>query len=64
MTGVGHIQSVVDTTIATSALSSPLWLQAIEEGFHAYVLIGGCILLTLRIILAVRDFRAKKDQDE
>ena len=47
----------VDGTLAGSTLSSPLWIQAVTDGFQIYVLAGGAVLLTLRIVKAIIDWK-------
>ncbi len=59
MTSETVIQHAVDTGIAGTAVTSPLWIQMIAEGLHIYVLAGGAILLTLRCAKAVRDFKGR-----
>ena len=54
---------IPDGMIATGALTTPIWLQQVEEAFAIYILVGGAALLTLRIIAMIRDFRKDKKED-
>lgn len=46
-----------DATTAVAAVTVPLWLQDIELGVRALVMLGGLALLVLRILGAWRDLR-------
>lgn len=54
------IKNTVDAAIGVGALSSPVWLQWIENGLGLFMLFGGAALLALRIYLAIREIRDKK----
>lgn len=58
-----HAQEIVDAALATGAITTPLWLQTLEEGIHIYILIGGAVLLTLRVVKLVREMRSKRNAD-
>ena len=41
--------AIPDGVLASSALSSPLWLQWVEQEVGLFLLIGGAILLAIRL---------------
>ena len=53
----------VDAVIATGVISTPLWLQLIEQGFQVFMLMGGAALLCMRIWITVKELRSKKKDD-
>lgn len=53
-------ESMTDFGVGGVAVSVPLWLQHLELWAQAFVLIGGAVLLALRLALAVRDLRRKE----
>ena len=57
----GPAQYTADGTIAAAAISSPIWVDTLAQGLHVYVVVGGAILLTLRIVKAVRDIKRKSE---
>ena len=54
---------IPDAVLATGALTTPLWLQQVEEAFAIYLLLGGAVLLTMRIVAMIRDLRRGKKED-
>ena len=50
-------QNVPDAVLAAGALSAPLWIRFLDDGLHVYVLVGGALLLTLRVIQAILEIR-------
>lgn len=44
-----------DYALASAAITGPIWMQNIEPWITEYVLIGGGALLTIRIIIALRE---------
>jgi hypothetical protein len=54
--------AAVDGTVAVGTISLPLWLASLEVWVQALVLIGGAILLAMRIIAAWRDLRDGRRQ--
>ncbi len=48
---------MTDFGVGGVAVSVPLWLQHLELWAQAFVLLGGAVLLALRLALAVRDLR-------
>tara|TARA_Y100000310_G_scaffold303505_1_gene341891 strand:- start:513 stop:725 length:213 start_codon:yes stop_codon:yes gene_type:complete len=57
-------QTYVDTALATGAVASPWWLTMLQSGVELYVLIGGSILLTIRLTCAFRDWRKSGKVDK
>lgn len=55
---------MTDFGVGGVAVSVPLWLQYLELWAQAFVLIGGAVLLALRLALAVRDLRRKEGGNE
>lgn len=55
---------VTDFGVGGMAVSVPLWLQQLELWAQAFVLIGGAVLLALRLVLAVRDLRRRRGADD
>ena len=53
-------QQTADALLAGTAISSPFWIEAVGTGLHIYLVGGGAVLVTLRIIKAVRDFKRKE----
>ena len=59
---MSHVSDqAADATLAVAAVSAPFWLEAVTNGLHIYITIGGAVLLTLRIAKAVRAFKSKED---
>lgn len=48
---------VIDTAIGTGAISTPLWISVIEGWLGFGILVGGFILVIIRIALAIRDWQ-------
>jgi len=53
-------RQVFDIGLGGTALSSPLWIQGVESGLGVAMLIGGVVLLTLRIIISWREYQKGK----
>lgn len=47
----------IDGTLGTVAVSSPIWLQWLENGLGLFMLVGGAALLVLRLAIAWREWR-------
>lgn len=47
----------IDAAIGGVAASSPLWYQYVETGLGIFMLIGGAVLLCLRLAIAWRDWK-------
>lgn len=52
--------TTVDLTGGTAMLASPLWIQVVESGIEAYVLVAGGALVTIRLVLACRELLQKR----
>ncbi len=52
-----------DFGVGGTAVTVPLWLQHLEIWAQAFVLVGGAVLLVLRIAGALRDLRRKEGED-
>lgn len=53
-------ESMTDFGLGGAAVTVPLWLQYLEAWAQAFVMIGGAVLLVMRLVLAVRDLRRKE----
>jgi hypothetical protein len=52
-----HAQQAADVALGAAVISHPLWLDTLTNGLSVYIMIGGAILMTLRIVMAVRDWK-------
>ena len=50
---------IVDSAIASGAITMPLWVIHMHEYLQLFTLIGGLILLTIRIYLAFKEARGE-----
>lgn len=55
------IRAYTDTAIATSVVSTPLWLQWFESGLQLFMLVGGALLLILRLWAVYKELRSRKN---
>lgn len=46
--------TATDSAVSTAALTSPLWVQALHGPAQEFLVWGGCVLLVLRLFIAVR----------
>ena len=53
------VKNVVDTTLATSLVSTPIWLQWVEQSLQLFMLVGGSILLIFRLWAMLRERKSK-----
>lgn len=51
-----------DTVTGLGAVSSPWWLLLFNGALHEAILIGGAVLLGLRLAVAWRQFRRKRTE--
>ena len=56
-----NVKNIVDATIATSLVSTPIWLQWVEQSLQLFMLIGGSILLIYRLWIMFKGVKSKKD---
>ena len=54
---------IIDTTIDTGMVSTPIWLQWFEQGLQIFMLVGGSLLLAFRLWMMFKD-RGKKKNGE
>ena len=47
----------IDSTIATGAITMPLWVTQLQGWIGLGISVGGLILIVMRIIIALRDWR-------
>ena len=50
---------IVDSAIASGAITMPLWVIHLHEYLQLFTLVGGLILLTIRIYLAFKEARGE-----
>jgi hypothetical protein len=55
-----HGKEVMDGILGVGAVSSPIWLQYLQTTVGMFMLIGGALLLALRLAIAWREWRAGK----
>lgn len=56
-----HGGRLVDYGLATAGATMPWWLQSFEVGAQALILAGSLILMALRIAIAWREYRDKRN---
>ena len=54
-------KQIIDATIGAGAVTSPAWLEALNNAVQELVLVGGFILLILRIWIAIRELKNPPD---
>lgn len=57
-------RNAIDGTLGLGAVTSPFWLSWVENGLGIFMLVGGAVLLTLRLMITWRQWRAGKQDDE
>jgi hypothetical protein len=55
-----HGKEALDGALGVSAVSSIIWLQYIQTAIGMFMLIGGAVLLALRLAIAWREWREGK----
>ena len=55
------IKNVTDNALSTSLVSTPIWLQWVEQGLQLFMLVGGTILLAFRLWAMIKERKSKKD---
>ena len=55
------IKNVTDTALSTSLVSTPIWLQWVEQGLQLFMLVGGSVLLAFRLWAMIKERKSKKD---
>lgn len=58
------VDRVTDAAVGLGGISVAVWVHYAENGLKWFALIGGAILLGLRIAIAVRELREKKKEDK
>ena len=56
---ISETKLVLDTTIASGAITMPLWMAYLTEAAQIATLFGGLVLLSIRIVIAWRELREK-----
>jgi len=55
-----NVRLMGDGAIVTLGFTAPWWVNLFESWAHVYMWAGGAILLTLRIAIAWREWRRRK----
>jgi len=50
---------IIDSAVASGAITMPLWVIHMHEYLQLFTLIGGLVLLVIRIYLAIREARGE-----
>ena len=50
---------VIDSAVASSAITMPLWVIHLQDYLQIFTLIGGLILVAIRIYLAIKEARGE-----
>ena len=53
---------ILDTAIATGMVTTPIWLQWVEQSLQLFMLIGGSILISILWSVFVK-MKGKKDNE-
>lgn len=52
----------IDGIIGVGAITSPVWIQMLQTGAAIITLIGGIVLLGLRIMIAWHEWKTRNDK--
>jgi hypothetical protein len=55
-----HIKTALDGTLGAGGFTSPLWLQLLDHGAQTVTLIGGAILIIVRLYFAYLEWRERR----
>jgi hypothetical protein len=53
-------QAKIDGAVGAASIASPWWLQLFDHALHLYFMVGGGILLALRLANAIREWRRRR----
>lgn len=53
---------IADAGVGAGAVSAGVWLQIIQNGLGIFMLVGGSVLLSMRLFLTYREIKSKKKQ--
>lgn len=59
-----NIAFVVDVLVALTGWTAGMWITLLESSFHWFFLVGGAVLLMLRILIARRDWKEGRRDGE
>ena len=51
---------VTDLAVGATAITMPLWINVMNSTIQELMLIGGLVLLVVRIWIAIKDLRTKR----
>tara|TARA_Y100000114_G_C11612736_1_gene255884 strand:+ start:338 stop:526 length:189 start_codon:yes stop_codon:yes gene_type:complete len=57
-----QVKNGLDAAFATSVVSTPIWLQWLESSLQLFMLVGGSILLAVRLWAMIK-YRKKSDEE-
>ena len=57
MSDIQAVRTAIDGTVAAGAVTSPLWLQAVQTYTGLFMLLGGAALLILRLLITWREWQ-------
>ena len=57
-------KTVIDATIATGMIGTPIWLQWVEQGLQIFMLVGGAALLIMRLWIMYNEFKNRKENKD
>lgn len=55
------IKQAVDGVLGTGAVATAIWMPYLETGLTIFMLLGGALLLGLRLFLTIKEVRNKKE---
>lgn len=55
------IKNIVDAAIGTGLVSTPIWLQHVEQSLQVFMLVGGSMLLIFRLWAMIKGAKDKED---
>ena len=55
------IKNITDTALSTSLVSTPIWLQWVEQGLQLFMLVGGSVLLAFRLWAMIKERKSKRN---
>ncbi len=56
------LRNVSDAILGTVAVTSPVWFGNVQMGFAILMMIGGGVLMAVRLMIAIREWRRGKEK--
>jgi hypothetical protein len=60
---VQHVKTSIDTALAAGAISTPWWVQSLQTYVGSFMLIGGAVLLVLRLVITWNEWQAQRKRE-